>query len=577
MQACGGGGGDDPPAQPPAQPAPPPTVTAPSALSYTSPQTYTTGTAITAIMPTVTGTVTSYTVAPALPAGLSIDASTGAISGTPTQAAAAADYTVTATNAGGSTTFPLNITVSDPAAAPPSALSYASPQSYPVGTAITALTPTVTGTVTSYSVSPALPAGLAIDATTGAISGTPTTAAAEAPYTITATNAAGSTTFDLTLTVTAAAPERATTDRTPDEASGNQIHVLYVVPDQGTDRQFDMNGAIEGSVASWNKWFNTQVGKNLRLDTYGGGKLDVTFVQLQPTKDDATINAPGNARQRLEALLLAQGFDAVNKVYLAYYEGDGDGCGGADWPPNSPGTLAVVYLQGKANPADPTSADCPAAAFVAADADPGYWEYRALHETLHPLGFAPYCAPPAHLASGGPHVADDARDLLYSWTSIAQAPFYLDRLHDTYLNAQAAVPSCFDLSNSSFVDLGAPSGDEPPGHPYVNLTSSDADCAAESQVVIQPTTDPASITFVNDYAPGGVGTPLIVSQLVMGASGRARTNVNSLPYLSGLTLNTTTQAVATVGTVWVVSTNATDCKGIVTATANPSRFVIHGQ
>ncbi len=85
MSACGGGGGgggggsSNPP-------PPPPSVTAPSALSYTSPQVYTAGTAITALAPTVTGTVTTYTVSPALPAGLQL-AANRQISGTPDAAA----------------------------------------------------------------------------------------------------------------------------------------------------------------------------------------------------------------------------------------------------------------------------------------------------------------------------------------------------------------------------------------------------------------------------------------------------------------------------------------------------------
>ncbi|HXS29763.1 MAG TPA: putative Ig domain-containing protein, partial [Steroidobacteraceae bacterium] len=82
-------------------------VTAPAALSYTSPVTANVGTAITALTPTVTGSVTAYAVAPGLPAGLLLDGGTGMISGTPTATASQAVYTITASNAGGSTTFPL--------------------------------------------------------------------------------------------------------------------------------------------------------------------------------------------------------------------------------------------------------------------------------------------------------------------------------------------------------------------------------------------------------------------------------------------------------------------------------------
>jgi hypothetical protein len=86
----------------------------------------------------------------------------------------------------------------------PSALSYTSPMQATMDTAITPLSPTVTGTVTGYSVSPALPSGLALNTTSGVVSGTPTAAAAQATYTITAMNATGTTTFAWVLTVRSA-------------------------------------------------------------------------------------------------------------------------------------------------------------------------------------------------------------------------------------------------------------------------------------------------------------------------------------------------------------------------------------
>ena len=88
---------------------------------------------------------------------------------------------------------------------PPSALSYTpASASGTVGTAITSLNPTVTGTVTSYSVSPTLPVGLSISTSTGVISGTPTAVSASASYTVTATNGTGSTTATVTIEVVAA-------------------------------------------------------------------------------------------------------------------------------------------------------------------------------------------------------------------------------------------------------------------------------------------------------------------------------------------------------------------------------------
>jgi hypothetical protein len=103
---AGGGGGTSPP-------PPPPAVAAPSGLSYGGPQSYPVGRAITALAPAVTGTVTSYGVSPALPAGLTLNTTTGHISGTPSAAAAPTNYTITASNSGGSTTYSLSLTVID--------------------------------------------------------------------------------------------------------------------------------------------------------------------------------------------------------------------------------------------------------------------------------------------------------------------------------------------------------------------------------------------------------------------------------------------------------------------------------
>eukprot|EP00971_Amphidinium_carterae_P314778 6257176-Amphidinium_carterae.1 len=45
----------------------------------------------------------TYTVSPALPAGLELDAATGVISGTPSDPTEACDYTVKVSNSGGET------------------------------------------------------------------------------------------------------------------------------------------------------------------------------------------------------------------------------------------------------------------------------------------------------------------------------------------------------------------------------------------------------------------------------------------------------------------------------------------
>ena len=68
--------------------------------------------AITPLVPTNAGApATLWSISPVLPAGLVFDTVTGALSGTPTAASAALDYTITATNGGGSGSTKLTLSV----------------------------------------------------------------------------------------------------------------------------------------------------------------------------------------------------------------------------------------------------------------------------------------------------------------------------------------------------------------------------------------------------------------------------------------------------------------------------------
>ncbi len=107
--ACGSGGGNGTPPPPPDD-----TVDAPTGLTYSAnPGQYRMDKAITPNTASLAGgdPVDSFSIAPALVAGLSFDTTTGAITGTPTAMSAATDHTITATNEGGSTQAIINIAV----------------------------------------------------------------------------------------------------------------------------------------------------------------------------------------------------------------------------------------------------------------------------------------------------------------------------------------------------------------------------------------------------------------------------------------------------------------------------------
>lgn len=188
LSACGGDGGGGGGNQ----------IPAPGSLSYPPTQALVVGQQMSALTPSVTGTVASYSVAPTLPAGLSLNSSTGMITGTPTAVAAAASYTVTASNSGGSTNAAISITVND---APPVTL-YPKASFKFLKDVMESVTPTSSGGANiTWSIHPALPPGLALDPSTGSISGTPSEVSGPAPYVVTARNSGGEVTMDLTVSV----------------------------------------------------------------------------------------------------------------------------------------------------------------------------------------------------------------------------------------------------------------------------------------------------------------------------------------------------------------------------------------
>ncbi|HXC85406.1 MAG TPA: putative Ig domain-containing protein, partial [Trebonia sp.] len=148
------------------------------------------------------GQTLSYS-ASGLPAGLSINSSTGLISGTPTTAGTSS-VTVTATDgtgASGSASF--SWTISSSGTTNTVTVTNPGSQSGTVGTAASLqvqASDSASGQTLTYSAS-GLPAGLSINSSTGLISGTPTTAGTSS-VTVTATDttgASGSASFTWTI------------------------------------------------------------------------------------------------------------------------------------------------------------------------------------------------------------------------------------------------------------------------------------------------------------------------------------------------------------------------------------------
>lgn len=233
-----------------------------------------------------------------------------------------------------------------------------------------------------------------------------------------------------------ASSARKTQDQ-PDDTSDYQVHIIYAMSSEETDRHLDTNGKIATSVSAWQNWLCQQTnGKYLRLDT-NKGELDLTFVKVGK-------NLPSS---ELVAELKSSGFDNPQKVYAVYYEGlnnRGCGLGGNKY--------AARYLQGEG--ADVVGLHCDLIPLAIDSSKPDAGDILMLHEILHALGFMQTCAPHS---TNQHHVSNNPYDILYQSGEIPDAPrpesigekTVLDPNHTDYYEAN--IPNCPDLSRSAFL------------------------------------------------------------------------------------------------------------------------------
>jgi hypothetical protein len=238
----------------------------------------------------------------------------------------------------------------------------------------------------------------------------------------------------------------------PDDTATYQIKIMYVVPNDGFDRQLDLNGTLARSVEAWERWFQGQSGgQRLRLDTYQG-ILDVGFFRLART-DAQIISFGAFVRDQVQVELTAAGFNDSRKVYAVYYDGGSSfSCGGGAWPPDLVGNVAAMYLKGT----PPGAPGCSTNVLGASVETPGYFEFGMIHEIFHTLGFVAPCAP--HQALRG-HASDSPNDLMWAGNAPWQLPPRLDIGRDDYFQHGQ---SCLDSYKSIFMSPSTPDATTPP-------------------------------------------------------------------------------------------------------------------
>lgn len=187
-------------------------ATAPANLSYTpSGSTIVAGTAGNSVAPNVNtgGSTITFSLTGTVPAGITINSSTGVISWANTVAVGNYNITVAATNNLGNTTtaYPLTVQNTITVIAPASFAYSPASSNVSQGVAGASATPSINnglGTI-AYSFVSSVPSGVTVNSSTGIINWSSSVALGTYNFTLAASNTAGNTTTNYALTVTAAA------------------------------------------------------------------------------------------------------------------------------------------------------------------------------------------------------------------------------------------------------------------------------------------------------------------------------------------------------------------------------------
>lgn len=253
---------------------------------------------------------------------------------------------------------------------------------------------------------------------------------------------------------------RSLVDR-PDDITGAQIKLVYVIPQDGVDDGYDYRGQIATQVALAQRWVKEQVNRRLRFDTFGGA-LDITFVRMSLTAAGFKqaiqgTNATVSKQVPVFGQLLASGLTTPGKLYVLFYggsnfNGDCQSFGGGQ-------VTTLVLKEGPPDAAQTALTPCGYMPLQVADGpfrqanEVATVASTLVHEVFHSVGMVPACALNSHPTT---HLTPISSDIM-AFDGTGYSTYTLDTPRNQYYGHDRK--DCPDLAKSGIWD------DTPPETP----------------------------------------------------------------------------------------------------------------
>jgi hypothetical protein len=487
------------------------------------------------------GPIISYG-ASGLPTGLSVNTSTGLISGTPavgTDAGSPYSVTISATNANGTGTATLTLTIKPP----PPVITSSHTATGQVGVAFS-YTITATNNPTSYSAT-GLPAGLSVNTATGVISGTPAAGTdAGSPYsvTISATNSGGTGSATLTLTINPPPPPVITSSLTATGQVG--VAFSYQITATNNPTSYNATGLPSGLTV------NTTTGKISGTPAVGTDAGSPYSVTISATNSGGTGSATLTLTIKPAAPVITSSLTATGQVGVAFsYTITASHSPTSYNATGLPSGLTVNTTTGKIS-GTPTTAGTYTVTISATNA--GGTGSATLTLTINP--------PEPVITSSLTATGQVGVAFSYQITATNSPTFY---------NA-AGLPTGLSVNTSTGVISGTPAAGTDAGSPYsvtISATNAGGTGSATLVLTIKPPAPPVITSALT--ATGQVGVAF--SYQITATNNPTSYNATGLP--TGLTVNTSTGLISgtpatgtDAGSPYSITISATNSGGTGSAT-----------